>query len=143
MATAKNPAAINAANCPAFIGPRSLPGPSGNRCGRPYRLRARRWPRGGVSAISAGRLLLAVLACCAVEHRPDPLDPIRVPGFRTVPGWLVVLPPGRRLRQVALPDDTSGKVVRIQVALAVTQPGRAPSSEERRVGKEGRPRATR
>src|SRR5258706_118353 len=77
------------------------------------------------STISAGRLLLAIVAGSALEHRPDPLDPVRVPRFRAVPGWLIVLPPGRRLWLVILPDDTLSKVVRIQVALTVTQPARA------------------
>ena len=124
MATAKNPAAIDAASCPAFIGPRSLPGPCCDQWADPIACGMSLAPHSGSNRLGR-QAPIAIVA--GVPLSTDLIRSTRSAylGFRAVPGWLIVLPPGRRLWQVILPDDTFSKVVRIQVALAVTKPGRA------------------
>src|SRR5215472_14307553 len=61
-----------------------------------------------------------------VEYRPDPLRPVGVPGLGAMPGRLVVAAAHDRLWRVYLAHDSLGVIVRVQIALAVAEPGRSP-----------------
>src|SRR5215813_9130752 len=118
MPIAKNAAAISAATCPASIGPRSFPARAADSQGRPYRAPGYGLPGRQLSIIGCRRFA----GFRAVKYRPDPSQAVCVSGLGAMPGWLVVMVSGRRVWQVLLLDNALGEVMRVLVALAMSQP---------------------